>query len=50
MLELFTAVLIAYMIFGANLEYLNYSTGKKFRLMTIFDWPWLIYTKGVTTA
>lgn len=50
MLEVFTAILIAYMIFGANLEYLNCGVGKKFRLMTIFDWPWLIYTKGATTV
>ena len=50
MLELLTAILVAYLLFGANLGYLNYNTGKKFRLMTVFDWPWLIYTKGVTTA
>lgn len=50
MLTFFIIILIAYLLYGANLEYLNYGIGKKFRLMTIFDWPWLIYTEGATTV
>lgn len=50
MLTFLTIFLVAYLLLGINLESLNYNTGKKFRLMTIFDWPWLIYTKGATTA
>lgn len=50
MVNILIAISIAYILYGANLEYLNHGVGKKFRLMTLLDWPWLIYTKEVTTA
>lgn len=50
MVNILIIIATAYILHGANIEYLNYGVGKKFRLMTLLDWPWLIYTKGVTTA
>lgn len=50
MIDVLIVLTTAYILYGANLEYLNYGVGKKFRLMTLLDWPWLIYTKGATTA
>lgn len=50
MMNLLVVSIIGYLFYGFCVGEVNRKENESFRLMTLLDWPWLIYTKGVTTA
>ena len=50
MFNFIIVVILAYLIYGLSFALVNKAKMKGFRIMTILDWPWLIYTKEGTTA
>jgi len=50
MFNFIIVVMLAYLLYGLSFALVNKTKMKDFRIMTILDWPWLIYTKEGTTA
>lgn len=50
MINFIIVVMIAYMCYGLAIAFANKKKITGLRIITIFDWPWLIYTKEGTTA
>lgn len=50
MINFIIVVMVAYLAYGVAVAFANHSYPMGFRLKTVFDWPWLIYTKEGTTA
>lgn len=50
MINFIIVVMVAYLVYGLAVEFANKRKMTGLRIMTILDWPWLIYTKEGTTA
>ena len=50
MINFIMVLIFGYLGLGLSAAIVNFTGGFSFRLKTIFDWPWLIYIKGETTA
>ena len=50
MFSFIIVAIIAYLLYGLSFAMVNKSKMEDFRIMTILDWPWLIYTKEGTKA
>ena len=50
MFNFIIVVMLAYLIYGLSFALGNKAKMGGFRIMTILEWPWLIYTKEGTTA
>ncbi len=50
MFNFIIVVVLSYLFYGLAVAIANKTKMTGLRILTIFDWPWLIYTKEGTTA